>query len=59
MHIKNMFLTLNASKSFNPNEKEDNKKNLLYTWECNIIEDNNCKKITTTSNYYLYIYIYV
>lgn len=51
MNIKNTYLTLDASKSFNPNEKKDNKKNLLYTWECDIVEDNNCNKITTTSNY--------
>lgn len=41
------FLTLDASQSFNPNEK-DTKKYLLYTWECNIVKDNNCKRITTT-----------
>jgi len=43
-------LTLDASESYNPNEK-DGKKHLLYTWECNIPADDICKKSTSTSNY--------
>lgn len=47
--VGNKLLTLDASQSSNPNEKDeqDKKKNLLYTWECNIGKDNNCYKITT------------
>lgn len=55
MHIENTILTLNASESSNPNEK-DVKKYLLYTWQCNILKDNNCKKITTTGTI-LYVYL--
>lgn len=39
-------LSLDASESYNPNEK-DQKKKLLYTWECNIANDKKCMKFTT------------
>lgn len=56
IHIGNTLLTLDASKSFNPNEK-DQTKNLIYTWECNVVEDKMCKQFTTTgTNYYLFYY---
>jgi len=48
--LGNNLLTLDASESYNPNEK-DGKKHLLYTWECNIPADDICKKSTSTSNY--------
>lgn len=42
--------TLDASQSYNINEKEqkDQKTNLLYTWECNIVEDESCNRFTIT-----------
>lgn len=48
--MDNELLTLDASQSSNPNEnhEKDKKTNLLYTWNCNVIEDSNCKKITTS-----------
>lgn len=58
MHLENNLLTLNASESYNPNElKVDQKKNLLFTWECNITKDDSCKKFKTTSNYYIIILV--
>lgn len=47
------FLTLDASNSYNPNEK-DTKKDLLFTWECNIIEDESCTQFTTSGNVVTY-----
>lgn len=54
IYAGNTFLTLDASQSYNPNEK-DTKKYLLYTWECNNIKDDNCKRITTKG---IIIFIY-
>lgn len=52
MHLGDKLLTLNASESYNPNEKNENRtKNLLFTWECNITKDDSCKRFNTTSNY--------
>lgn len=50
MHLGKKLLTLDASESYNPNEKAST-KNLIYTWECNIPADDICKKTTSTSNY--------
>lgn len=50
MYLGKKLLTLDASESYNPNEK-DGRKDLLYTWECNVPADDICKKSTSTSNY--------
>ncbi|VVC44103.1 PKD/REJ-like domain,EGF-like, conserved site,EGF-like domain,PLAT/LH2 domain [Cinara cedri] len=49
LYIGDTFLTLDASESYNPNEK-NTKKDLLFTWECNIVEDEICKKTTKSTS---------
>lgn len=53
--------TLDASQSYNINEKEKNsqKTNLLYTWECNIVEDESCNRLTITGKLLIILYITV
>lgn len=46
--MNNQLLTLDATESINPNDDELYKQTLLdFTWECNIDNDNNCKKYNT------------
>lgn len=57
INIGNKSLTIDASGSYNPNEN-DTKKDLLFTWKCDISADDNCRMSTTKSKYLGY-YHYV
>jgi hypothetical protein len=56
--LENHFLTLVASESYNPNENEgESKKNLVFTWECDIEADDICKKFSTKGNFNMLVNI--